>query len=215
MAQPNGDKLAELYTLIQLAATRSGRALHDDLGPLLSAAGLHLQMLRMDHPRMGSEIDQIAAILEQAFERIRDVSRELAPSPVLRGGLKSALEWLAESTAASHPGIAVKLNYKITADLPVIAACALYEATGAAVAEAVGPFGATRVAIAARGALLGPRKVGLVSIRVEDNGRARGRAKALRAACRIAEAQGLSMTLATKQDTIVLIRYALRPPTGG
>jgi signal transduction histidine kinase len=215
MANSNGDKLAELYTLIQLAATRSGRALHDDVGPLLSAAGLHLQMLRMDHPRMGSEIDRIAAILEQAFERIRDVSQELAPSPVLRGGLKNALERLA-ALAKTHPRpVTIQLNYQVVAELPVDAACALYEAAGAAVAAAMGPFAATRIAITARGARLGPRKVSRISIRIVDNGRSRGRAKALRAACRIAEAQGLSMTLATKQDTIVLIRYALRPPTSG
>ncbi|HXP84421.1 MAG TPA: histidine kinase [Bryobacteraceae bacterium] len=208
MAKSKDDNVADLYTLVQRAAARSGRALHDDVGPLLSAAGLHLQLLRMDHPRIEGDIERISAILDQAYERIRAVSQELAPSPVLRGGLKNALERLAELTAAAHPGIAIKLNYKVAGELPVDAACALYEAVHAAVAATAGPFAATRIAITAKGAHQ-------VSIRIVDNGRTRGRVKALRAARQVAEAQGLSMTLATKQDTIVLIRYAFRRPTGG
>jgi signal transduction histidine kinase len=201
-------ELAELYALIQLAATRSGRALHDDVGPLLSAAGMHLQLLRMDHPQIEGEIERISAILDQAFERIRAVSLELAPSPVLRGGLKNALEQLT-ALVATHPRpIAIQLKYQVTAELPVEDACALYQAAGAAVAAAAGPFAATRIAITARGSRG-------ASIRIADNGRTRGRAKALDAARRIAEAQGLLVTIVTKQGTIVSIRYALRRPTGG
>jgi signal transduction histidine kinase len=209
---PEPDEVAQRYTRMHAAANRSGQVLHDDVGPLLSAAGLHLQLLRLDYPRMKHDIDQISAILDQAFERIRTVSQELAPSPVLRGGLKNALEWLAASTAAAHPGMVVKVNYQAAAELPVDAACALYQAAGEAVAAALS---ATRIAITVRGARLGTRPAGKISIRIVDNGRPRGRAQALHAARRIAEAQGLSITVATKQDTIVLIRYALRSPSSG
>jgi signal transduction histidine kinase len=223
MVKSPDDELAELYTRIQTAAQRTGRALHDDVGPLLSAAGLHLQLLRMDHPQLERDIGQITGVLDQACERVRAVSQELAPSPVLRGGLKNALERLA-ALVATHPRpIAIQLKYQIpaklptaelptaelpAAELPIETACALYQAAGAAVAAAVDRFEATRIAITAGGSRQ-------ISIRIADNGRTRGRAKALRAAFRIAAAQGLSVALTTKQDTIVLIRYALRRPTGG
>jgi signal transduction histidine kinase len=208
MAQPfrrASNELAELYIVMQHAANRSGRLLHDDVGPLLSAAGLRLQLLSMDHPQTAEEIQRIAAILDRAFERIRAVSQELAPSPVLRSGLKNSLARLVESAAAARTGLAIKLNYKIAADPPHLLmepACALFEAAGAAVAAAAGLFAASRIAITAQGT----RRI---SIRVADNGRARGRVQALDPARRIAEAQGLSFNIATKQDTIVLIRYAL------
>jgi len=205
MVKPKGDKLAELYTRINTAANHHGRVLHDDVGPLLSAAGLHLQLLRMDHPETEREIEQVNGILDQVYERIRAVSQELAPSPVLRGGLKNALERMAESYGR-HPGLPVRLKYEITAELPVDSACALYAAAHAAV-ETAGSFDATRIAITAGGSRQ-------VSIRIADNGRTRGRAKALDMARRIAEAQGLLVTVATKQGTIVSIRYALRSPTG-
>ncbi len=200
-------ELAELYALLQLASTRSGRALHDDVGPFLSAAGLHLHILRLDHPGMEGEIDEISGFLDQAFERIRTVSQELAPSPVLRGGLKNALERLAEM-AASHSSATIQLNYKVAAEVPLEDACALYEAAGAAVVAAAGPFAATRIAITARGARQ-------VSIRIVDDGRTRGRVKALATARRIAEAHGISSTVVTRRSTIVLLRYAIRRTVSG
>jgi len=206
MAKTNGDKLAELYALIQLAATRSGRALHDDAGPLLSAAGFHLQSLRMDHPELAGPIDHVTGILDRACECIREVSQELAPSPVLRGGLKNALERLA--AVASARGVTIQLSYQIAAELPLEHACALYDAARAALEAAAGAFGATRIAISARG-------IRQISVKIADNGQPRGRERALETARRIAEAHGLLVTIATKRSTIVSIRYALRRPAGG
>ena len=60
---------------------RAGKTLHDDVAPLLSGAGLQLQLLRMDHPETASQITETLATLEDAMDRIRKLSQELAPSP--------------------------------------------------------------------------------------------------------------------------------------
>jgi signal transduction histidine kinase len=201
------DELAEMVARLKGVANHSGRALHDHAGPLLSVAGMHLQLLRTDHPEI-SEIDTIAKSLEQAFEHVRAVSQELAPSPVLRAGFKAALEGLAERVAAEHPGIAAKVSYTARAKVPTATACAVYDAAESAVTAAAGARGTSRIAISAGGART-------VSVRVADNGNARGRAKALEAARRVAQAQGLLVTIATEKSTIVSIRYALRRPARG
>jgi signal transduction histidine kinase len=61
---------------------RAGRMLHDEVGPLLAASGLRLQLLKMDFPDASAHVDEVLAILDDAMERVRALSQELAPSPV-------------------------------------------------------------------------------------------------------------------------------------
>ncbi len=61
---------------------RAGKTLHDDIVPLLAAAGLRLQLLRMDHPRAAEQVNGLLVTLDDAMERIRALSQELSPSPV-------------------------------------------------------------------------------------------------------------------------------------
>ena len=58
---------------------RAGKTLHDDVGPLLAAAGLRLQLLRMDHPVAAHQVNELLATLEDAMDRIRALSQELSP----------------------------------------------------------------------------------------------------------------------------------------
>src|SRR5258707_4926360 len=58
---------------------RAGKILHDDVGPLLSAAGLHLQLLCLDFPDTQARVDHIFGILDEAMEKVRALSQELAP----------------------------------------------------------------------------------------------------------------------------------------
>jgi signal transduction histidine kinase len=60
---------------------RAGKALHDEIGPLLSAAGLRLQLLRMDYPETADRVREVTESLDQAIDRIREISRVLNPSP--------------------------------------------------------------------------------------------------------------------------------------
>ena len=72
---------------------RAGRILHDDVGSLLTASGLRLQLVKMDFPDAAAQVDEVLAILDDAMERLRALSQELAPSPVgasrVSGGNKS------------------------------------------------------------------------------------------------------------------------------
>jgi hypothetical protein len=62
----------------------AGKIMHDDVAPLLVAAGLRLQLLRMDHPQATDQVDQVLGILDEAVEKIRSLSQELSPSPFAR-----------------------------------------------------------------------------------------------------------------------------------
>jgi len=59
----------------------AGKVLHDDVGPLLSAAGLKLHLLSMDFPDAGPMAVEVTAMLEDAMDRVRELSRELRPPP--------------------------------------------------------------------------------------------------------------------------------------
>jgi|SRR5580692_4836792 signal transduction histidine kinase len=60
---------------------RAGKLLHDEIAPLLSAAGLKLHLLSMDFPDAEPMAVQATAILEEAMDRVRELSRELSPPP--------------------------------------------------------------------------------------------------------------------------------------
>ena len=56
---------------------RAARILHDDVGPLLSAAGLQLQLLKMDFPETAEGVRGITELLDKAIDSVRAVSQEL------------------------------------------------------------------------------------------------------------------------------------------
>jgi len=58
---------------------RAGKTLHDEIGPLLSAAGLQLQLIRMDHPETAEQVRVVTETLDRAIDCIRALSQELAP----------------------------------------------------------------------------------------------------------------------------------------
>jgi hypothetical protein len=64
----------------------AGKTLHDDVAPLLTGAGLQLQLLCMDHPEISAQVNQTLAVLEDAMDRIRTLSQQLAPSPFTPAG---------------------------------------------------------------------------------------------------------------------------------
>ena len=64
----------------------AGKTLHDDVAPLLAGAGLQLQLLRMDHPDAAAQADLVLATLEDAMDRVRQLSQQLSPSPFTPAG---------------------------------------------------------------------------------------------------------------------------------
>ena len=204
-AKSDIEQIAALYVQARAALVRAGRALHDRVGSSLSAAGVQLQLLRMDVPAAEARIDDALRTLEEALNKVRDLSQDLCPSPAYRGGLKQALLRFADQHASSDCSIGVE--YSATAAVPGEIAAALYEAGSAAVEQALRQ-GAARVAITVRGA-------GPLVLRIADDGRKSGRARALAAIGTIARAQGLAFECSTGKGTIVSIRHAIRRPARG
>ena len=201
------EELAVRCSTLQAQLMQAGRSLHDHAGPLLSAAGIHLQLLKMDLPKAAPRIQEVTKILEQALENVRQVSQALAPSPVFRGGLERALDRLAEDVAESVP-VDVVVDYEAPVGASRESAVAIYDALAAVVKAAVSVGQASEVEIVVR-------HKGSFSAKVEDNGRGTGRAQALVVAQMLAEQAGLKLDITTGKSTIVSIRaHALRRAAG-
>jgi signal transduction histidine kinase len=177
-----------------------GRLLHDEAGPLLSAAGFKLEILKLDHPAVARDLGEVLDLLDKAMEHIRKVSQQLNPSPAARSGLKQALLGLV------RPEPDVSVSYTVSAQVPVDMGPRLYEIAAAAVGAAI-DAGASRIRVAATGS-------SSIRIRITDDGRKPGRARALAPATLLARAAGISLDIVTKRDTIVSIVYGLRRTTG-
>jgi len=195
----DAEQMAALYVQARSALVRAGRALHDHVGSPLTAAGVQLQLLRMDLPDAKVQIDETLRILEEALDRVRSISQDLCPSPAYRGGLKQALLRLADQHASS--GCHIDVEYSSTAVVPGEFAAAIHETAAAAVEKAVSD-GASHVSITVRGA-------DNLVVRISDDGRKSGRARALSTPAMLAREQGLRFECGAGNGTIV-IRYALR-----
>jgi signal transduction histidine kinase len=92
------DAFAAPIRQTEVARATAGRLLHDEVGPLLSAAGLQCKVLTLDFPDASadllSRVGEIQHILDQAIEQARAVSRCLNSPAVERFSLLAALERL-------------------------------------------------------------------------------------------------------------------------
>ena len=197
-------EMAARYIEANNALIRAGRTLHDLIGSSLSAAGVQLQLLRMDHPGIQAKVDETIRTLDEALDRVRALSREVCSSPAHRGGLKQALRRLAENISAK---CTVTFEYSGNPTLPPEIDVALYQAAHSVIESAL-QHGATKVGIAVHGS-------GPIILRVTDDGRKTGRARALSVPCLLAREQGFTFECATGKSTIVSIGYGVRRPSRG
>jgi signal transduction histidine kinase len=200
-------RLANELFEAQCQLRASGRALHDQVGPLLSTAGIRLALLKSDHPETASAVEDAVLALEQAMDCVRGLSRELNPPPAAHLGLKKALSNLVEAQRASFAG-AIRFSHTASVTPPHDVSAALYQAAAAALAHAVSDRSATRLAVSARG----DRKLILT---IESNGRARWPRAGLAALARRARPAGIVLGPSTKRGTIVSLHYAPRRSPGG
>jgi signal transduction histidine kinase len=81
--QTPAHRLAALTNAHQRQRERISRVLHDEVGQVMSAAGLELGLLRMDLadsvPEIGARTAAIQKLLERAMTRVRELSSELSP----------------------------------------------------------------------------------------------------------------------------------------
>lgn len=202
-SQRLADELFETRSKLRAA----GRALHDQVGPLLSAAGIRLDLLRSDFPQSTPSIEPVLLALEEAMERVRGLSRELNPPPAAHLGLKKALSNLVDSQGESFAG-AIRFSYKATVTPPHDTAAAIYEAASHVLAQAASDRSATSIAVSAKGARN-------LIVTIESNGRGRLPRAKLAALSRRARPAGIILEASTKRGTIVSIRYAARRPSRG
>jgi len=204
LAQKDLREIAARYIEARNALVRAGRTLHDHIGSSLSATGMQLQLLRMDHPPIQTKVDETIRMLDEALDRVRSLSREIGSSPAHRGGLKQALRRLSEDISARCN---VSFEYSATPTLPSEIDVALYDAAQVVIETAL-QQGAANVDIAVSGARP-------VILRITDDGGKTGRARALSLARVLAEEQGLTFACSTGKSTIVSISYAVRRPSRG
>lgn len=171
MATDEERSLASLLVSVMNAReqedARVSRILHDEVGQVLSAIGLQLDLLRMDlnENAAGSSkrILHIQKVLERAVAQVRDLSTGLNPSIVERTGLQFALDRLVGRYRKDFHGT-IRLLFDSTVRLPVRAATAVYKIAEQAIENAVVHSGATRIEVLVRSAKQG------VSLEVRDNG---------------------------------------------
>jgi signal transduction histidine kinase len=161
------ERLVELLREQDEERRRTARTLHDDIGPTLAAAGLHLDALRFDLARKVPDIAErtreIQAVLEEGMEGLRQLSRQLNPSLVERAGLPFALDRSAEMARQRFPG-PLRVSINCAAAIPAPCAIAMHQAAEHALDNAVRHAGATRISLA----LTGKRGA---RIEIRDNGK--------------------------------------------
>jgi len=132
----------------EAALARVSRLLHDDVSQVLSAVGLQLDAMRMDFrelaPGVNDRTAEIQRMLEQAIERLRDISNELNPSIVERAGLQFALERLIGRMAKNFKG-ALRLQMDPAARVPTPLAKALYKIAECGLENAMARPGCTLI----------------------------------------------------------------------
>ena len=86
--------------------------LHDNINSLLSSVGLHLNTFSVQNNVQSEELLKAKSILEEAHDRLRDMSHELIPALLVRFGLVYALEDLCEKNSNSS------LQFEFTSSVP-------------------------------------------------------------------------------------------------
>jgi signal transduction histidine kinase len=203
-SNPCADALAADFAHASAELRRASKVLHDDVGSQLAAAGLRLQMLRLDVPATEPDVAAVMEALDGAMESVRTLSLALDPSPTRVLGLSVALRELAESYALRSRS---KVVFKHTASavLPAEVADKLYQAT--ALTLAATPAAAQRVAISTTGSRG-------FTVRIQTDCSLPRVGQDLIKAALLAKHAGLAFGIRSGKVTIISIRYAIRRSVG-
>jgi signal transduction histidine kinase len=161
----------------------------------------------LDFPEAAETADAILQSLDEALQRVREVSQGLAPSLVYRLGLQSALEWLMRERQAGFRGT-IGLKFSPTVKLDPELGGILFDAIDSCLTQALARPGSSKVSIS----VTANRR--FVTVRIQDNGRKA--AKKPQGLPRVlAEAAGFLFSQTTRRGTIVLIRHGISRSSRG
>ena len=146
---------------------RVSRRLHDEVGQVLSAVGLQLDVLKLDFraevPEIAPRIDEIQRALDLAVQEVRALSYDLNPAVVERAGLHFALERLVGRYRTGFSGT-IRLLSDPSFRVPLPVANAWYKIAEHAIENAVTHAGSTKIEVHVRGGAK------TAALEVRDNG---------------------------------------------
>ncbi len=165
---PERDLLLRLLEAQEDNRARLSRLLHDQVGQNLSAAGLQLDLLRMDLADtafpIAARTAEIQAMLESVMAEVREINYELNPAVAERIGLRAALDRLAGRLRADFKG-KLRVLTDSTVQLSPRAAAAFYRIAQEAATNATRHAGCSAIEILLKSLRSGP------SLEIRDNGR--------------------------------------------
>jgi signal transduction histidine kinase len=151
----------------QTERSKLARLLHDEVAQMLSAAGLQLDILRMDLadrvPEIGARTAEIQHLLDRVVKGIREASYKLNPDIVERAGLQPALDLVVGRFRKSFSG-SLRLIYDSSARVPAAVGIAMERIAEEAVTNAIRHARCNQIEIIVKATRSG------AALEVRDNG---------------------------------------------
>jgi len=146
---------------------RVSRTLHDEVGQVLSAVGLQLDVLKLDFrekiPEIVEHANRIQTMLEKAMQEVRALSYDLNPAVVERVGLQFALDRLVGRMRNRFSG-SLRFQFDSSVRVPLEVGNAWYKITEHALENALHHAHATKIVVHVRPT---PRST---TLEIRDNG---------------------------------------------
>ena len=125
---------------------RLARELHDEIGQVLTAIGMNLQVMRAAGGHAKEQrLEECLAIVNRAFLQVRNLALDLRPPMLDDLGLAAALRWLVDRQAQRDGLIAHIIVDSGEAELPFVLATACYRIVQEAMTNIARHAGAKQV----------------------------------------------------------------------
>jgi len=137
----------------EVESDRVSRTLHDEVGQVLSAVGLQLDVLRLDFQKQAPEIAprtiEIQKMLDLAMSQVRTLSYDLNPAVVERVGLQNALDRLVGRTRTRYSGT-LRFLFDSSIRVPLEVGNAWYKIAEHSLENALKHSGASKIELQVR-----------------------------------------------------------------
>jgi signal transduction histidine kinase len=152
----------------EVESNRVSRLLHDEVGQVLTAVGLQMDVLKLDYraqvPDIAGRINEIQQLLDQAVKQVRALSYDLNPAVVERAGLQIALDRMMGRFRGRFQG-SLRFLYDSSVRLPLDVANSWYKIAELALENSVQHAHANKIEVHVRATARA------VVLEVRDDGR--------------------------------------------